>query len=101
MANCRATSRPSRSAPLRVDNETQGVVELGTLTTVDAHALQLVSRASHGMAVAMRSSMYRARLRELLQQTQRQAEELQTQQEELRVTNEELEQHSQSLQASQ
>jgi signal transduction histidine kinase/DNA-binding response OmpR family regulator len=87
--------------PLRVDNETQGVVELGVVGEVDQKALQLLERASHGMAVAIRSATYRSRLRELLQQTQRQAEELQSQQEELRVTNEELEEQSRALQESQ
>ena len=87
--------------PLRADGETHGVVELGVLSEVDTHALQFLERASRGMAVALRSSVYRARLRELLQQTQRQAEELQAQQEELRVANEELEEQSRTLQASQ
>jgi CheY-like chemotaxis protein len=87
--------------PLRVDNEAQGVVELGTLADVDTRALQLLDRASRGLGVAIRSATYRDRLRELLLQTQRQSEELQTQQEELRVINEELEEQSRVLQASQ
>jgi signal transduction histidine kinase/CheY-like chemotaxis protein len=87
--------------PLRIDNETHGVIELGTMTDVDSHATDLLDRASRGLGIAIRSATYRDRLRELLLQTQRQAEELQTQQEELRVANEELEEQSRALQASQ
>jgi signal transduction histidine kinase/CheY-like chemotaxis protein len=87
--------------PLRIDGDTQGVVELGLLTAPGDLSLELIERASRGMAVALRSAVYRTQLRELLQQTQRQAEALQTQQEELRVTNEELEEQSRALEASQ
>ncbi|KAG1193374.1 hypothetical protein G6F35_013511 [Rhizopus arrhizus] len=53
------------------------------------------------LASAIRSGQDRSRLESLLEETQRQAEELQTQQEELRVSNEELEQQSRILQESQ
>jgi signal transduction histidine kinase/DNA-binding response OmpR family regulator len=96
-----ATPRHVVAMPLRVDNDAQGVVELGVMTDPDAHALRLLERSAHTLAVAIRSATYRNRLRELLQQTQRQAEELQAQQEELRVTNEELEEQSRALEASQ
>jgi signal transduction histidine kinase/CheY-like chemotaxis protein len=86
--------------PLRADGDTQGVVELGLLSPPDPAAMQLLERAGRGMAVALRSAIYRAQLRELLVKTQRQAETLQTQQEELRVTNEELEEQSRALEAS-
>jgi signal transduction histidine kinase/DNA-binding response OmpR family regulator len=96
-----ATPRHIVVMPLRVDGETEGVIELGLLTTAPATALQLLERAGRGMAIAIRSASYRARLRELLQQTQQQAEALQSQQEELRVTNEELEEQSRALEESQ
>ncbi|MFZ0499200.1 MAG: response regulator [Steroidobacteraceae bacterium] len=88
-------------APATVDETVQGVVELGFFRRLRAADLELLSRLSEALAVAVRSSHDRTRLEELLQKTQRQAEELQTQQEELRVTNEELEVHSRSLRESQ
>ena len=84
-------------APAQSDGRTEAVFELGFLREADAPALQLVERVGETLAVAMRSSDYRLRLQELLEESQRQAEELQTQQEELRVTNEELETQSQEL----
>jgi CheY-like chemotaxis protein/CHASE3 domain sensor protein len=88
-------------APAAVDGTVQGVVELGFFRRLRAADLELLARVSEALAVAMRSSAYRTRLEELLEETQRQAEELQTQQEELRVTNEELEVQSRSLRESQ
>ena len=78
-----------------------GVVELGFFRRLRAADLELLSRVSEALAVAVRSSRDRTRLEDLLEETQRQAEELQTQQEELRVTNEELEVQSRSLRESQ
>ena len=60
-----------------------------------------MERASELLAVAIRSGIDRNRLQNLLEEPQRQSEELQTQQEELRVSNEELEQQSRILQESQ
>jgi CheY-like chemotaxis protein len=56
---------------------------------------------SETLGVAIRASKDRTRLEELLEETQRQGEELQTQQEELRVSNEELEVQARSLKESQ
>jgi signal transduction histidine kinase/DNA-binding response OmpR family regulator/CHASE3 domain sensor protein len=88
-------------APAVADQMVQGVVELGFFRRLRAADLELLSRVSEGLAVAVRSSRDRTRLEDLLEETQRQAEELQTQQEELRVTNEELEVQSRSLKESQ
>jgi signal transduction histidine kinase/DNA-binding response OmpR family regulator/CHASE3 domain sensor protein len=88
-------------APAVADQMVQGVVELGFFRRVRAADLELLSRVSEGLAIAVRSSRDRTRLEELLEETQRQAEELQTQQEELRVANEELEVQSRSLRESQ
>ena len=87
--------------PLVADGTTQGVLEVGTLQTPDREALDLLDRARDGVAIAIRTAFYRDRLRGLLEETQRQSEELQAQQEELRVANEELEQQRDVLKASQ
>jgi CheY-like chemotaxis protein/CHASE3 domain sensor protein len=88
-------------APAVVDGVVHAVIELGFFRAVDAADLALLDRVSAVLAVAVRSSRDRTRLEELLEETQRQAQELQTQQEELRVINEELEEQSRILKTSQ
>ncbi len=68
----------------------KGVIELGAskeFTALDLEFLQLVG---NNIAIAFNSSQSRFKLKELLEETQRQAEELESQQEELRQFNDEL-----------
>ena len=88
-------------APAVENGEVFAVIELGFYRPVTEAERSLMERASEMLAVAIRSGMDRSRLQDLLEETQRQSEELQTQQEELRVNNEELEQQSRILQESQ
>jgi CheY-like chemotaxis protein/CHASE3 domain sensor protein len=88
-------------APATADGTVHAMVELGFLRRLHAEDLELLNRVSESLGVAIRSSKDRTRLEELLEETQRQGEELQTQQEELRVSNEELEVQSRSLKESQ
>jgi signal transduction histidine kinase/CheY-like chemotaxis protein/CHASE3 domain sensor protein len=87
-------------APASINRTVHAVVEFGFLGRTDETHEQLLGLLSSMIAVAVRSSKDRSRLEELLQETQRQAEELQTQQEELRVNNEELEEQSRALKVS-
>ena len=88
-------------APAVENGKVYAVIELGFYRTLDDAERTLMERASEMLAIAIRSGMDRSRLEALLEETQRQSEELQTQQEELRVNNEELEQQSRILQESQ
>ena len=88
-------------APSIHEGEVSGVIELGFFGAVPAEVVELLQLASGDMAVALRSAAYRAKLSELLAQTQRQTEALQVQSEELRVSNEELEEQSRALRGSQ
>ncbi|TCZ59693.1 response regulator [Roseicella aquatilis] len=89
-------------APILVDGVVIGALELGFAEAADGErALALLDRVSDAVGTALRSAEFRSRLRELLEETQRQAEELQKQGDELRSANEELEEQSQALQASQ
>ena len=88
-------------APASVDGKVYAVVELGFFHPVTPADRDLVDRVSESLAVAVRASRDRTRLEDLLQETQRQSEELQAQQEELRVNNEELEEQSRVLKESQ
>ena len=87
--------------PAAVDGVVHAVIELGFFHPVHASDVELLSRVSELLAVAVRSSKDRTKLEELLEETQRQAEELQAQQEELRVSNEELEEQGRTLKESQ
>jgi CheY-like chemotaxis protein/CHASE3 domain sensor protein len=95
------TPRELLVAPAATDGTVHAVVELGFLRTLHPEDLELMSRLSESLGVAIRSSRDRTRLEELLEETQRQGQELQTQQEELRVSNEELEVRARSLKESQ
>lgn len=84
-------------ATTSVDGAANAVIELGFREVPD-DALALFERVAEQLGVAIRSAKYRTQLRELLEETQQQAEELQVQSEELRANNEELEQQSRQLQ---
>jgi signal transduction histidine kinase/DNA-binding response OmpR family regulator/CHASE3 domain sensor protein len=88
-------------APASADGVVYAVVELGFFRPVKPEYLELLSRVTEALGVAVRSARDRTRLEDLLAETQRQSEELQTQQEELRVSNEELEVQTRALKESQ
>ena len=88
-------------APAIVDDEVHAVIELGFFGRTSEVQRELVARISQTLGSAVRSSRDRTRLEDLLEETQRQSEELQTQQEELRVANEELEVQTRALKESQ
>jgi CheY-like chemotaxis protein/CHASE3 domain sensor protein len=97
----RGTPRELLISPASVDGTVHAVVELGFLRSLRPEDLELMDRLSESLGVAIRGSKDRTRLEELLDETQRQGQELQTQQEELRVSNEELEVQARSLKESQ
>ncbi len=86
-------------APMMADGEVTGVLEVGFIgdeSAVDA-ARDLLEDAAETIGMALRSAQYRSRMVELLEETQRQSEELQVQQKKLRVSNEELEERGRVL----
>jgi signal transduction histidine kinase/DNA-binding response OmpR family regulator len=87
-------------APLGIERHVYAVIELGFFARVGAGPEELLRRVSEPIAAAIRASMDRRRLEELLQETQQQTEELQTREEELRVNNEELEEQGRTLRES-
>ncbi|MDQ6481466.1 response regulator [Dyadobacter sp. LHD-138] len=76
------------------------LLELGYPGTSDDKVIQLLERISDGAAIAFSAARERQLMKELLDKTQLQAEELESQQEELRVTNEELTRQTSLLQVS-
>lgn len=83
--------------PLLADDEIVGVMELAFLSEPKKITDEFLNELKTAIGTSIRSSLYKAKLAELLAQAQQYAEELQSQQEELRVTNEELEQQSRAL----
>ncbi|PZS42475.1 hybrid sensor histidine kinase/response regulator [Stenotrophomonas maltophilia] len=90
-------------APISSDGTAVGIVELGRARAGAQRDLdrELLERCAETIGMALRASLLRAQLVVLLEESQRQGEELQAQQEELRVANEELEEQSRSLLQSQ
>lgn len=90
-------------APISSDGTVVGIVELGRARAGAQRDLdrELLERCAGTIGMALRASLLRAQLVVLLEESQRQGEELQAQQEELRVANEELEEQSRSLLQSQ
>lgn len=86
--------------PLIADNEVVGVLELGFFSPPKQLATELLELIAEPAAISIRSAQHKAKLSDLLQETQQFAEELQAQQEELRVANEELEQQTRALKES-
>jgi len=88
-------------APLTADDRVVGVLELGFLGKPSPWAAELLADVGEQFGSALRSAQYKARLADLLAESQRQAEALQVQQEELASLNEELEQQNRALRESQ
>ena len=86
--------------PFIYDDRVVGVIELGMLYELDETQIVFMETALDSIAITFSTAQARARIDELLAETQHQAEELQAQSEELRVANEELETQTESLRAS-
>ncbi|HEY4015303.1 MAG TPA: response regulator [Polyangiaceae bacterium] len=87
----RAEPRDLVVVPLLTDGRLMGVVELAFFRAVGESDLAFLDRVSESIAFAISSSKYKTRLRELLEESRRQTEQLQTQQAELEAQQAELE----------
>ncbi len=88
-------------SPFTLEGTTIGVVEIGRFTPFTTTELEFLTAAMESIAISCNSAVARVRIQELLEETQKQSEELQIQQEELRQVNEELEEQAQSLKQQQ
>ncbi len=82
------------------EDDVKAVIEIGTLNKLSEKELNLLSALSDAIAVALHSADVRTKMKELLDKTMHQSEELQMQQEELRQSNEELEEQTRALKES-
>jgi signal transduction histidine kinase len=83
--------------PLVHEGEVQGVIELGSLGRFSQLKLDFLERAAVSVALALTAAEARARIDQLLEEAQTQAQELAAQQEELRQVNERLEEQARAL----
>jgi signal transduction histidine kinase/DNA-binding response OmpR family regulator/CHASE3 domain sensor protein len=88
-------------APIENGGMVNGVVELGFMKPVSARDIELLKLIAGNMGASVEAAMYRERLQDTLEETQRLNEEMQLQQEELRTANEELEEQTAALEESQ
>ena len=86
--------------PIRVDFQSIGVIELGSLSGFAKEQLPFFKEAARNIGISIAAAQSRERVQNLLEETQAQSEELQTQHSELENFNTELEAQTQRLQAS-
>jgi signal transduction histidine kinase/DNA-binding response OmpR family regulator len=87
--------------PFVFEGKTLGVTEIGSLKEFSETEKEFIGKAMEIIAVSLNSAVARKKIKELLEETQVQGEELQTQQEELKQMNEELEEQAQNLKQQQ
>lgn len=85
---------------LTFEGQTTAIVEMAYLQDPGKRIVKLVETISDNISVAIMAARARMFMKELLEKTQLQSEELESQQEELRVTNEELSRQTSLLQVS-
>jgi two-component system chemotaxis sensor kinase CheA len=88
------------AAPLSFKDEIVGVIELSLSAEVNPHEREFLQIATETGAIALGAVRQGEKIKNLLQETQAQAEELQLQQEELKSANEELQTRQEELRAT-
>ncbi len=90
--------------PFIIDGEVKGVVEIGSFRSFNDNQLELVRLVAENIAIATSSALDREKMKVLLEESQRQSEELlkqqeklQNQSEALQMANEDLESKTQDL----
>jgi CheY-like chemotaxis protein len=87
--------------PVHAGDTVNAVVELGFVHPIHDSDLEMLKVACEPIGVAVESARYRARLRDLVEETRRQSAELEAQGEELRVNNDELQEQAEALREAQ
>ncbi len=86
--------------PLCFEGSVKGILELASVSGYDVKQKTYLQAVSESAGIVINTAQSRAKLQELLEETQSQAEELQAQHRELENMNGELEMQSEKLQAS-
>jgi signal transduction histidine kinase len=85
--------------PLKINNETFGVIELASFKEFDKYALEFLNEVSENIAAALMAAVNSNRTERLLHQSQGQTEQLLAQEEEMRQMLEQSMLQTQQLQA--
>lgn len=86
--------------PFEHEGQLKGVIEIGSAREFTDLEIEFLHLIGENVGIAFHSSQSRTQLKDLLEETQLQAEELESQQEELRQTNEELQEKTDLLERS-
>ena len=87
-------------APIVNAGQATGVVELGFLRPLAPRDTDLLEMVALSLGASVKATLYRQRVQNLLEQTQKLNEGMQVNKEELRIANEELEEQSRALKES-
>lgn len=87
--------------PFFKDDKLLGVIELGKIESFSEDSVEFIKNSMQTIGIVVASAINRTQIQDLLEETQRQGEELQVQQEELKQANEELEEQTQNLKRQQ
>lgn len=86
--------------PILHEKEIVGIILLGTLSTPTEVQMEFINESLQDVAISIKTIQAHLRVKELLNRTQDQANELEVQQEELRQSNEELQEQTKALKIS-
>jgi ligand-binding sensor domain-containing protein len=77
-------------APLKINDECVGVVELGSFRKIKGYRISFVEKLMESFAAIIHTEMYSARLKKLIEQSNLQSKELEASEEQLRMNLEEI-----------
>lgn len=83
--------------PILHEEELCGMLEVGSLDVLGPEELEILQLSVEHIAIAVNSAMSRMKLSEMLQQTQKQADQLKRQQDDMQAINDDLEEQAQAL----
>ncbi|TBW28674.1 HAMP domain-containing protein [Gramella sp. KN1008] len=85
--------------PFIIDGEVKGVIEIGSFKSFNDNQLELVRSVGENIAITTNSALDREKMKDLLEESQRQSEELLKQQEKLKIQSKELQMANDDLES--
>ncbi|MCM8570036.1 HAMP domain-containing protein [Gramella jeungdoensis] len=85
--------------PFLIDGEVKGVIEIGSFKAFNDNQLELVRSVGENIAITTNSALDREKMKDLLEESQRQSEELLKQQEKLKIQSKELQMANEDLES--
>ena len=85
--------------PFSIDGEVRGVIEIGSFRPFNDNQLELVRSVGENIAITTNVSLDREKMRNLLEESQRQSEELLKQQEKMKIQSKELQMANEDLES--